>query len=185
MRLLHRLWRGRKGVTAIEFALTAPLVLLFIFATIDVSWMMLSSVILENAVRQASRAGITGYVPSGMTRTEFVRSEVNKNLIILDPDKLQFETTIYNTFANIDQPEPYTDTNHNGNHDIGEPYTDSNGNGQWDEDMGVAGEGGGGAIVIYRVTYPYQMMTPMVSRLFPHDGKFDLHSNMVVRNEPF
>jgi len=29
-------------------------------------------------------------------------------------------------------PEPYTDTNGNGQYDEGEPYTDSNGNGQWD-----------------------------------------------------
>lgn len=182
---LKNFLRNRRGVTAIEFAFTAPVVLLLIFATIEISWLMLSSVILENAVRNASRAGITGYVPAGMTRTAFVQQELNKNLIILDPDNIEFENRIYNTFANINQPEPFIDTNGNGTWNAGETFTDSNGNSVWDEDMGVAGEGGAGAIVVYRVTYPYQMMTPMVSALFPNNGVFDIRSSMVVRNEPF
>lgn len=180
-----RLIRDKKGVTAVEFALTAPIVLLFILATIEISWLMLSSVLLENAVRQASRAGITGYVPAGQTRDQFIRQQVNSNLVILDSSRIQFQTLIYDTFANINRPEPYTDSNHNGIWNTGEPYTDVNGNGQYDNDMGVAGNGGPGAIVVYKVTYPYRMMTPLVSRLFPNNGVFDLRSNMVVRNEPF
>lgn len=180
-----RILRNKKGVTAVEFALTAPIVLLFILATIEISWLMLSSVVLENAVRTASRAGITGYVPAGMTRDQFIRQQIDNNLIILNRNRIDFETVIYNTFANINQPEPFTDSNHNNMWNIGEPYTDVNGNGQYDDDMGRAGSGGPGAIVVYRVTYPYQMMTPLVRRFFPNNGTFDLHSNMVVRNEPY
>ena len=182
---MKKLLRNNEGVTAVEFALTAPIVLLFILATIEISWLMLSAVILENAVRTASRAGITGYVPTGMTRDDFILQQIDNNLMILDPAKIQFTTLIYDSFANISQPEPFIDTNHNGVWDVGEPYTDVNGNGKYDSDMGIAGSGGSGAIVVYKVTYAYQMMTPLVSSLFPNNGSFDLKSNMVVRNEPF
>lgn len=173
------------GVTAVEFALVAPVVLLMIFATIELSWFMLSSVILESAVREASRAGITGYTPAGMTREQYIQQQINDHVILLDKNNITFATTVYNTFADINQPEPFTDTNANGVYDMGEPYTDANGNGIWDEDMGVAGIGGSGAIVVYRVTYPWQMMTPIVSQFFNNNGQFNITSSMVVRNEPF
>ena len=180
-----RIIKNHKGVTAVEFALLAPIVLLFIFATIEISWLMLSASILENSVRMASRAGITGYVPSGMTRDEFIRQQIDGNLIILDPAKIQFDTLIYDSYANIGQPEPFIDQNANSSYDLGEPYTDINGNAKWDDDMGTAGKGGAGAIMVYKVTYPYKILTPIVSQFFANNGNFDLHSNMVVRNEPF
>ena len=182
---LRRIIANRKGVTAVEFAFVAPVVLLMIFATIEISWFMLSSVILESAVREASRAGITGYTPDGMTRSAYIEQQVDDNILLMDKTKINFETTIYETFADINQPEPFTDSNANGNYDIGEPYTDVNGTGAWDADMGVAGVGGAGAVVVYRVTYPWQMMTPFIGQFFPNNGLFNITSGMVVRNEPF
>ena len=180
-----RIFPDNRAVTALEFALVAPIVLLMIFATIEISWFMLSSVILESAVREAGRAGITGYTPEGMTRNEYIEQQIDDHVVLMDKSKINFETTVYETFADINQPEPFTDTNANTVYDIGEPYTDANGNGQWDADMGVAGIGGSGAIVVYRVTYPWQMMTPIVAQFFPNNGEFDITSGMVVRNEPF
>lgn len=184
-RLPFRLFKDRKGVTAIEFAFIAPVLFFFIFATIEVTMVMLSSAVLESAVRISGRAGITGYTPAGMTRDAYVRQVVEQNLIYLKPANLQFTTKVYDSFDNIGKPEPFTDSNGNGVYNVGEPYTDVNSNLQWDADMGTSSSGGAGAIVVYKVVYPWQIATPFLKRYFSTNGAFDIKASMVVRNEPY
>ena len=57
---------------------------------------------------------------------------------LVDPDTAVIQTLVYPSFADIGQPEPFTDANHNGVHDSGESFNDINGNGHWDPDMGKA-----------------------------------------------
>ena len=52
------------------------------------------------------------------------------------------DTLVYESFADIGKPEPFTDQDGNGAYNAGEPFVDVNGNGQWDADMGEAGLGG-------------------------------------------
>lgn len=47
----------RRGVTAIEFALVAPLFFVLILAFIEFGWAMMASGILTNAAREGARAG--------------------------------------------------------------------------------------------------------------------------------
>ncbi len=180
-----RLFKDEKAVAAIEFAFIAPVLFFLIFATIEIGMVMVASSILESAVRIASRAGITGYTPVGMTRDQYVLQVIDQNLIFLKPANVTFTTEIYNTFSDIGQPEPYVDANHNGHYDLGESFTDINGNGQWDADMGLAGSGGPGAIVVYKVTYPWQIVTPFLAKFFSPTGVFNITASMVVMNEPY
>lgn len=173
------------AAVAVEFALIAPVLILMLFAIIEITGIMLANTVLESAVRVASRTGITGYTPNGMTRDQYVQQTIKDNLIYLNPNNLQFKTLVYDTFANIGQPEPYTDSNHNGRYDLGEPYSDVNGNGQWDADMGTSGAGGAGAIVVYKATYPWKVVTPLLSKFFSADGTLNITASMVVRNEPY
>ena len=90
------------------------------------------------------------------------------------------------SFGDIGQPEPYTDTNTNGSYDLGEPFTDINGNGQWDADMGAAGLGGPGEIVLYKLEYDLPTMTSLLSNVIGgSDGKITLKASVAVRNEPY
>ena len=92
---------------------------------------------------------------------------------------------VYDSFSDVNRPEPFTDDNPaNGVWDPGEEYNDSNGNGQWDADMGVAGLGAGGAIVLYTIAVDWKMLTPLVGHLVD-DGKIRLEASVAVRNEPF
>ncbi len=180
-----RLFKDKSAAAAIEFALVAPILFIMIFSIIEITGVMLAQSVLEVAVGRAARAGITGYTPAGMTRDNYVKQVVQDNLIYLKPGGLQFKTLVYSSFANIGKPEPYTDSNNNGAYNVGEPYTDINGNAQWDADMGASTSGGAGDIVVYKVSYPWQIITPVLSRYFGTNGQFNVTASMVVRNEPY
>lgn len=186
IRSVVRFLRCRKGVGTLEFAIIAPTFMLILFGIVEFSMAMVASAVLENAVNDASRFGITGYTNPGETREESIRNLiVEKTGSLLDPNQLEITTLIYQNFDQIAQPEPYLDANANGQHDEGETYTDINGNSQWDDDMGAAGLGGAGDIVVYQIEYDWPLRTPLVSHLAGENGTIHFTSNIVVRNEPY
>ncbi|SAK97107.1 TadE family protein [Caballeronia calidae] len=67
-RLFRRLARDERGVSAIEFALVAPLVFILILGTVEVALDMIVDASVQFAAQQASRAGLTTVVPSSGTR---------------------------------------------------------------------------------------------------------------------
>ena len=100
-------------------------------------------------------------------------------------DALSVTTKTYADLDDIGEPEPFVDANGNGIRDDGENFTDINGNGVWDEDRAGTGYGGAGQIVVYTVTYPWPLFTPLVSHFIGTDGIYTLSSRAVVKNEPF
>lgn len=183
--MLRGLWKKREGSAAIEFALLAPVFFYLVFAVIEIFAFMLTQSILESAVRNSARSGLTGYTPSGLDRATYISQQVENEVFFVDPDNIQMETLIYSNFADINQPEPFVDENTDGFYDVGEPYTDINGNGAWDSDMGLAGLGGAGDIVVYRVSYLWNFMTPLIGDMMSPSGSIEISSSAVVRNEPF
>ncbi|MHA1535943.1 MAG: TadE/TadG family type IV pilus assembly protein [Alphaproteobacteria bacterium] len=182
-----RLGRRNDGAAAVEFAFVAPVLLLTILGIMEVAMVLIVSTLIEGGLRDAARFGITGFVPQGMTRAEQITSIISDATIGLVklPD-IDIQTLVYPSFSEVGQPEPYTDTNGNGAYDIGEPFTDINVNGQWDADMGAAGVGGPGDIVLYKVKYNLPTMTPLLSTMLGGaDGKVQLSASIAVRNEPY
>jgi len=51
--------------------------------------------------------------------------------------------------------------------------------------MGVAGSGGPGAVVLYRFTYNWPLLTPLIGNLISESGTVPLQASIVVRNEPW
>lgn len=181
--MLARLLTNREGASALEFSLLAVPFTVLLVGFFEMAAVAFLSAALEGAALQASRLGTTGSSPDGATRTEQVRNVIeDRTLGLLDPQEMEIETLVYDEFADIGEPEPYTDENGNGSYDKGEAYTDVNGNGQWDNDMGAAGLGGPDAIVVYHVTYAWPPMTPLMQ---PMLGTIQLSSTVPVRNEPF
>ncbi|MEJ0010825.1 MAG: TadE/TadG family type IV pilus assembly protein [Alphaproteobacteria bacterium] len=180
------MWRDESGVTAVEFAIVAPILLLLLFGILEFSGIMLVSVLMEGATNMSSRLGATGYSSGGESRTQTILDAVKQNAgVLIDANNVTVTAESYGQFNQIGQPEPYTDTNHNGQYDAGEPYTDINGNGQWDADMGAAGYGGAGDVVVYTVSYPWHIMTPMMGRLIGTGGIYTITAHAVVKNEPY
>lgn len=183
--LARRAWpAGTGGQALIEFAIIAPIFLALLCAIFEFSGIMFVQTLLEGAAREASRYGITGQDGGEISREDRIVQIVTDNSYgIVDVAELQMETLVYARFEDIGRPEPFTDQNGNGLYDAGEPYTDINGNGQWDADMGAAGLGGPGDIVVYRLRYDWPVMIPL---FVPWLGQsVALRANIVVRNEPF
>lgn len=172
------------GQAMVEFALIAPILLGIICAILEFSGVLFAQTLLEGGAREASRHGITGATVGGVSRDAAILKVIEDNTFgIIDTDELEVETLIYETFADVGQPEPFTDANGNGVFDDGETFDDINGNGSRDEDMGVAGLGGPGDIVVYRLSYDWDVMIPMFEPFFGETVALD--ASIAVRNEPF
>lgn len=171
------------GVTTVEFALIAPVFILMLTGLIEFSLAMFASGVMEGATAASSRYGKTGYVIEGITRQQQIINTVSSRTAgLLNPDNITVNTTVYPSFDSISQEEPYIDANHNGTYNVGETYTDINGNGQWDSE-GVEGLGNANDIVVYTVSYPWTINTPLISYFFSEP--FVISSRTVVKNEPY
>jgi len=175
---------GDAGKAIVEFALVAPIFLGITLSIFEFSGIMFVQTLLEGGAREASRYGLTGQTPEGISREAMILQIVSENSFgIIDVDELEMTTSVYGDFSDVGQPEPFTDENGNDAYDEGETYTDVNGNGGWDDDMGAAGLGGPGEVVVYEMTYDWPIMIPWFEPFF--GDHVTLQANIGVRNEPF
>ncbi len=171
------------GVTAVEFALIAPVFVLLLMGIIEFSLIMFVSSAIEGAIAASGRYGKTGYTAAGSSRQQqIVATVAARTNGLINPSLITVTTTVYPSFDSISKDEPYVDTNHNGTHDSGEAYTDINHNGQWDS-AGVSGLGNANDIVVYTVSYPWTINTPLIGKFF--GSPYIISSRTVVKNEPY
>lgn len=181
----RQLARRQDGVTAVEFAMIAPVFILFVMGIIEFSLIMFVSMVMESATDDTARLGKTGFVAGGTTRQAEIIADVNNRTAgLLDPAQIAVTTQVYANFDNVGQPEPCISppTPPCGG-TPGVNFTDVNGNGQWDADMGAAGLGNPGDIVVYTVTYPWPIVTPVMRAFLGNTYRITARS--VVRNEPY
>ena len=179
-------WRAQEGVTAVEFAFVAPVLILLLMGIVEFSLIMMTYGLMESATTVSARLGATGFTTSGISREQTIRNAINARAgSLIDTTKLTIRSKFYSQYDEINDAEPYSDGNHNGTRDAGENYTDVNGNGQWDADMGRAGYGQGGDIVVYTANYPWDVQTPILRELIGTSGIFPITTHAVTKNEPF
>jgi len=142
---------------------------------------------MEGGLRDASRYGITGATVTGATRMEQITSIVaDRTIGLVDLNTANVKVLVYPNFGSVGAGEDFVDGNGNGQYDAGETYTDGNANGQWDSDVGVAGAGDAGDIVVYRIEYNWPLLTPMGAALIGDaNGTIPLRASVAVRNEPW
>lgn len=176
-----------KATTALEFAFAAPVVFLGAAALVEVSSMMFVSTLVEGGLREAARFGITGFTPAGISREDRIRQIIQENTIgLIDMSTAQITQLVYPSFGQVGDPEPFQDVApFNGSYDAGEPYQDINGNGQWDPDMGAAGVGGPGDVVLYTAEVDWNALTPLIAPIMGTNGTIRMRASVAVRNEPF
>lgn len=153
--------RKQRGVAAVEFALIAPLFFLFLIGIMEVSLILLADHLLESATFNASRTGKTGYIETGKTQEQTVMDALFDRLQglypLIDPGKIQVSSQAYGNLSDIGQPE------------------------QEIEGLGVPGQ-----VVVYTVTYPWKLFTPLIGQLMGDQNNIiNLTSRIVVRNEPY
>jgi hypothetical protein len=142
---------------------------------------------MEGATAVSSRLGKTGFTGSGLTRQQTILNAITSRASsLLDPTKLSVSSKFYKQYDQINDPEPFIDTNGNGARDVGESFTDINGNAVWDADMASSGYGSAGDVVVYTVSYPWALATPIIGDLIGGEqGIFNITTHAVVKNEPY
>lgn len=169
-----------------EFAFAAPVLVTLVIGSMEFGTIMLTSTLMESSLREAARFGITGLEVQNRTRLEEITRIIDERTLgLVDMSQANVNILVYPSFSDIGRGEDYVDGNANGVYDIGETFTDENGNGIWDADVGTAGSGESGDIVVYRLQYDWQVMTPIASHFIGTNGSIGLNASIVVRNEPW
>ncbi|HEX5183141.1 MAG TPA: TadE/TadG family type IV pilus assembly protein [Allosphingosinicella sp.] len=178
-----RIVRDESAVTIIEFGIVAPVMLLMLMGFFDLAHTEYSRSVLQGAMQMAARSST---LESGLSSSAAIDTAVENQVkrVVGSAATFTVSRLSYTDFGDVGKPEPYTDTNGNGQYDRGECYEDDNGNGQWDSDMGAAGQGGADDAVLYTVTASYKRMFPM-ARLLGWPANQTITASTVLRNQPY
>ncbi|HEU0117939.1 MAG TPA: TadE/TadG family type IV pilus assembly protein [Alphaproteobacteria bacterium] len=156
--------RSQKGTTATEMALLAPVFFLLLIGITEFMLIITAQQLIENASFNASRLAKTGFVASGSTQSATV---------------LQVLTNELNSFGSLIDTSKLTTTS--------TAYADF-------QVIGAGGTNGYGTeqqIVVYTVTYPWKLFTPLLGQIVgtwdtsSQSWVLNLSSRIVVRNEPY
>jgi Flp pilus assembly protein TadG len=179
--ILKSLVRRAEGATIIEFAIVAPVLFLLLMGMIELGIIFFTQSVIESATNIGARIGKTGFEPTPGSRETFIRDNIVRlSGGYLNPGDLEISILSYVDFTRIGQPEtcnnPPTCTS----------FDDVNGNGILDADQGAGGPGGNGSIVLYTVSYPWPVFTPLLRPIIADaTGHINLSAVATVRNEPF
>ena len=186
VKLIGQIGTNRAGSTMVEFAFAAPILILFLVGIIELGMVSFASTLMEGALRDASRYGITGQEPNPSARLGRILEIVGERTLgLVDMSAAKIEVLVYPGFGDIGKPEGFVDADGNGVYDSGETFTDTNGNGVWDADSGVPGPGGSGDIVVYRIRYDWPLLTPVFGFIIGGKETLPLTASLAVRNEPW
>jgi Flp pilus assembly protein TadG len=149
--------RQQQGVTALEFALIAPVLVTFLIGIMELGMIMFVTMSMDTALSVTSRQGKTGYTTTGQTVQQTITSTLNSQLGgLLDTTQLAFTTTAYGTLSQVGQAG-----------------------------QGTSGTGTQNQFVVYTVSYPWHLMTPMLRPFFGTNGIYTITVTTMVRNEPY
>lgn len=180
-RIVIGLHHDRSGVSVVEFALIAPVLLLTVMGLFDLAYTMYVNSMLEGAIQKAARdSTIEGAAPATVDArvTGAIRA-------VVAGSTPTFERKYYASFSSVGRAEEFTDSAPlDGICNSGEPFTDLNGNGNWDSNIGGSGLGGARDSVLYTVTVTYTRPFPVASML-GQSNTFTLQSQTVLRNQPY
>lgn len=182
---MRRLWRDEAGTTAIEFAAIALALIYLMVGIIEFSIAMTVGNSLEAATNLSSRLGKTGYVDADadLTQEETIYEEIERRVgPMIDMDKLEITNEVYNDFESLTIPDLFQDNNGDGDTEDAGEWTDVDADGFRDGSEGI---GTAGNIVVYKITYPWQVMTPLIGNIIGHGGIINLSAYSVVKNEPY
>lgn len=177
-----RLGRDERGVTAVEFGLVAPVLLMSMFGLFDLGYNVYTASLLEGAIQKVARdSSLEG--ASGKTAT--LDAKVTKMVQTIAPQAtVSFARSAYAQFSNVKQPEDFTDVDNDGVCNNGESFEDANGNGTWDSDQAAAGSGSARDAVLYQVTVTYPRQFP-VMKFLGMGSTFSMQARTILRNQPW
>ncbi|HVF92674.1 MAG TPA: TadE/TadG family type IV pilus assembly protein [Sphingomonas sp.] len=189
---LRALLRDRRGVTIIEFAIVAPVMLLMLMGLGDLLYQVYAKEILSGAIQKAGRdSGIQG----GAQATAQIDGKVLAMIdtIMITPTPSCAVTPAAGTYCSkrfsyanfaVVGPERFTDVNANNQRDAGECYDDVNGNSQWDAEPGATGQGGANDVTLYTFTVTYPRLFPMAGMMGWSKSQ-TITAQTLIKNQPY
>lgn len=179
--IIRRFFRGDDGITAVEFALVVAPFLWVLMAIMELSMAFAASTSLEGATLSASRMIKTGQAqspPSGMTSEDvFVNSLCDEAVVFLRCQDLKYQVVLLGDNSGFSNADNITvDFDQNGD------IIDANGN------VGNSFNSGGiSDVVLIRVIYHYEFMTPLMGMIFANNdlNAMTFISTVVLKNEPY
>lgn len=176
------LLRDRRGVSAVEFGMTAPILFLVVFGTLQVAQGYYVRTVLTGSINAAARKST---LQSGQTNSSTLDTLVAQSIKYVMPTaSITFTRKNYADFTSVGTPEDFTDTNKNGVYDSTECFVDMNGNGVWDADMGKSGLGGANDIVVYTVSVSYKQWFGF-AKMFGLPEYQTIPQTTILKNQPF
>jgi Flp pilus assembly protein TadG len=165
--------RGRSGSAAVEFAIIAPVLFLFLFGIIETGVIYFAGTALQNATDDAARMVRTGEA-SAFTVAQFkaqVCSEMSGFVSTAQcTSNLQVDVEQYASFSGATYP---TVTNANGSLNTAA--------------MSYPGALAPCEVVLVRAFYPWSIMTPLMQPLLQNmpNGQYLLSAAAAFRSEPY
>lgn len=179
---LRKIRRDQRGVSAVEFGLTAPILFLVISGTLDMAQGYYVNTVLQGALNAAGRKSSLQSGPNDATKLDTAVSTMIK--YAMPKASVTFTRKNYAQFSSVGRPEDFTDTIKNNTYDPTECFVDMNGNGIWDSDMGSNGLGGANDVQVYKVSVSYKPMFGFGSYLgLPTNQK--MQGTTILRNQPY
>lgn len=179
---LARLIGETRAATLTEFAITAPVFLMAMMAIFDFSMMLYAKSVLSGAVNRAARDSALEL--NNVSQTAIDDAVTAQVRAVFQDGTLSYSRRAYDSFDDVDKPEPLTDSNNNGVRDSGECFTDTNGNGSWDTLRGTSGQGTGDEAVSYTATLTMNRIFPGW-KMLGQPQQSTLRATTVLRNQPF
>ena len=181
--VVRRLVGDETGATLTEFGLVAPVLFVMIMGIFDMAHTQYTSAMINGAMQKAGR-DLT--LENAGSRQTDIDTRVKNEVLTVVPDSatVSFEKLSHFDFADIGEPEDFTDENGDNICNNNEVYVDANGNGQWDPNRGQVGIGGARDAVLYVATVTYPRLFPMYG-LAGLSETVTLEASTVLRNQPF
>jgi hypothetical protein len=177
----RRLTRDARGISAVEFGLVAPPLLLILMALFDLGMRAYIGVQLQGTLDQASRKVTVGTSASA-TISSFVQQRIG---MVLKNATVAVTTKDYDSFSHVGKPEPITtDTAPLGTYNKGDCFLDINGNGTWDSDSSTTGTGSGDDVVYYTAVVSYPALMPL-GRWLGWSSTETVSATTMMRNQPY
>ena len=169
-------------MTAVEFALVAPVFLYFLIGIFEVALMMFGISMVETATQNAARQLLTGTAQSsGNAETAFQTALCNNLTVVYDCNDVTLDVRTYASFASVSIPDVKINANGDLVYDDGD--ADDSNDVLFTADFAA---GGASEIMVVRAIYSWGFATPFIGTLIGDStGSKSMQTTVVFRSEPY
>lgn len=162
----------KRGIAAVEFALIAIPFFFLIFGLLEVCVLFIMSSLLEHGINEAARQIRTGqFQEAGFGQVAFKKAVCDQTFDVLFDclGRVRLDVKTFSSFGTSSAPNVI------------------DGAGNLDDSNFSFTPGGANDIVVVRVFYEWNLITPVLSAPLANmsDGRRLLQSTVAFRNEPF